>query len=235
MGFSGHPSLKRHNEQLEKALRNGHTVHKHTNTEIVFDGKAERFVTFEGLLWTATGRMVFKHHDTRVMAVDFDRDMITDFGYTGYSMTTDKNLRSWRRALCDAGFQGMTSLVSETNPFRWTSNHDRGPRGAGYAEGMFKRFCARVPWVTRIKGDAWFVGPKYAPVLEDHYDTLRREILSDGVSWHWFTADWNERGQWEKRFIDDAAKKRWEKREAKQLRAEARQAIYDASVEAAAS
>jgi hypothetical protein len=169
------------------------------------------------------------------MAVDFSRDMITDFGYTGYSMTTDKNLRGWRRALGDAGFQDMISLASETNPFRWTSNHNRWPRGAGYAEDMFKRFCARVPWTTRIDGETWFVGAKYAPVLEDHFDMLRREILSDGVSWHWFTADWNERGQWEKRFIDDVAKKRWEKREARRLRAEARQAIYDASVEAAAT
>jgi len=69
-------------------------------------------------------------------------------------------------------------------------------------------------------------------VLEDHYDLVRREILSDGVGWHWFTADWNERGQWEKRFIDDAAKVRWAKREDKQRRAAKRQAVYAEAEEA---
>ena len=233
MGFAGRYSGKRHAEQLEKALLNGRVAHKKTNTAVVFEGKAERFTTFEGLHWKATGRMTFEHWDTTVLAVDFDRDMITDFGYTGYSMTTDTNLRSWHRALCGAGFLGMRSLDVETSPFRWTSKPDRGPRragkeprGAGYREDMFTRFCAGVPWTRQVAGDAWFVGPKFNPVLEDHYDLVRREILSDGVGWHWFTADWNERGQWEKRFIDDAAKVRWAKREDKQRRAAKRQAIY---------
>ena len=221
MGFAGRNSETRYTEQLEKTLRKGGTKHKKTNTEIEFVGQAERFTTFEGLCWTATGRMEFRHWGTRVMAVDFDRDMITDFGYTGYSMTTDKNLRGWSRALRNAEFQGMQSLNTETQPFRWTDTHKRGPRGAGYAEAMFERFCAGVPWIKRIDGVAWFDGAKFSPALEDHYDVLRREILSDGVSWHWFTADWNKRKQWAKRFIDDAAKARWDKREAKRMRAEA--------------
>ena len=244
MGFAGRTSRKRHREQIKKALRNGSTRHAPTNTEITFDGTAEQFVTFEGVLWNATGLMTFRHYDTPVMVVDFDRDRITDFGYTGYSMTTNTNLSAWYRELRDLEFQGMRSLDCETNPFRRTLsdrfNKDSiksAMRGKGYAIDMFLRFRAGVPWVKEINGHPWFCGSKYNPVLEDHYDVLRREILSDGVGWHWFTADWNERGQWGKRFIDDAAKKRWEKRQAKLARAQDRalQAPYDHAREAAAT
>jgi hypothetical protein len=121
-------------------------------------------------------------------------------------------------------FLSMRSLDWTVNPFRWTvSSRSKGPRGAGYAADMEKRFREGVPWVRTVKGETWFWGAKYSPALVEHYDTLRSEILQDGEGWHWFTADWNHRGQWAKRFIDDAAKKRWEKREAKRLR----QAAYD--------
>lgn len=239
MGFAGRNPRNRYREQLEKALLNGGVTHAKTNTEVIFEGEAERFVTFEGLYWRATGRMQFKHWSTAVLEIDFDRDMITDFGYTGYSMTTDRNLQGWWRAIRRAQFLGMRSTDVGTNPFRWTQNPARGPRRTGReprktksVEDMFTRFCARVPWVRRVAGEAWFVGAKYAPVLEDHYDTVRQEILNDNVSWHWFTADWNERGQWAKRFIDDVAKARWEKREAKQRRADMRRAVYAEAEEA---
>jgi hypothetical protein len=230
VGFAGRTTRKRHREQIHKAFRNGGVKHRPTNTEVVFEGTAEPLVTFEGVYWNATGLMTFKHYDTSVMAIDFSRDRITDFGYTGFSMTTNTNLSAWHHELRDMAFLGMRCLECETNPFRWTLsdryNEDSiksAMRGKGYAIDMFLRFRAGVPWVKMINGDPWFCGRQYNPTLEDHYDHLRGEILRDGVSWHWFTADWNARGQWAKRFIDEAAKKRWEKREAKRLR----QASYD--------
>jgi len=151
MGFAGrNAGGRRHAEQLEKAFLNGRVAHKKTNTAVIFEGEAERFTTFEGLHWRATGRMTFEHWDTSVLAVDFDRDMITDFGYTGYSMTTDTNLRGWHRALCGAGFLGMRSLDVETSPFRWTSKPARSHGGRGTA-----RTCSRVSAPASPGPDKW--------------------------------------------------------------------------------
>lgn len=236
MGFAGRMSGKRHREQIKKALRNGGTKHASTNTEVTFDGEAEQFVTFEGLRWSATGFMTFRHYDTPVLAVDFERDMITDFGYTGFSMTTNTNLSAWYRELRDMEFMRMACLQSETNPFRWTTtNLDYFfARGAGHAKEMFMRFRAGVPWVKVIDGIPWFCGRSYNQDLEDRFDRVRTEVLRDGVSWHWYTADWDNNGMWNKRFIDEAAQVRWMKREAKHRQTTTHQTTYDSSVENAA-
>jgi hypothetical protein len=237
MGFGGSVSGDRQRELIEKALRRGGVRYNRTNIEIKFKGDAHPLITFEGPAWVAAGMLEFYHYDTRVLSVDFTRDRITDFGYTGHSMTTNRYLSAWKRALGDMFFQAVECLRSETNVFRWTATTNTYfERGKGHASQMFARFRAKAPWVKQINGTPWFCARQYDHALEDHFDKLRREILSDGVSWHWFTADWNAHGQWGKCFIDDAAKKRWEKREAKLLREAARhRAAYDASVEAAAT
>ena len=229
MGFAGNVSKDRQLGLIEKALQEGQAFHKRTNIEVMFKGEAYPLITFEGPAWVASGLMQFYHYGTRVLAVDFTRDRITDFGYTGYSMTTNMYLNAWTRALGNMLFQGMECLRSATNPFRWTCTNANYffARGEGHAKDMFMRFRARAPWVKTIDGSLWFCGQHYDSRLEDHFDSVRRSILQDGVGWHWFTADWNEHGAWGKRFIDDAAKKRWEKREAKRLR-------YDSTAEAAA-
>lgn len=45
----------RHACQIAKALRNGGTRQKRTDTEITSTGAASRVVTFEGESWHATG------------------------------------------------------------------------------------------------------------------------------------------------------------------------------------
>lgn len=227
MGFAGNVSRDRQRELIEKALREGRSQHKRTNIVMRFRGEAHPLSTFEGPAWVASGMMEFFHYDSHVMSVDFTRDRITDFGYTGHSMTTNAYLGAWSRTLGNMDFQNVECLRSETNPFRWTATrHTYFERGKGHATEMFARFRAKVSWVKWIHGTPWFCARAYDPALMEHYSQLRRQILSDGVSWHWFTADWNEHGQWGKRFIDDTAKKRWEKREARRLR-------YDSAAEAA--
>jgi hypothetical protein len=233
-GYAGQVSRDRQRELIVTAMQKGNAKHNRTNIEVEFRGDAYPLITFEGPAWVASGLMQFYHHGSRVMAVDFLRDRITDFGYTGYSMTTNVYLNAWSRTLGDMFFQGVECLRSETNPFRWTvsdrynknSTDYYFSRGAGHAKDMFMRFRAGVPWVKEVDGSPWFFGQHYNARLEDHFNQIRSDILRDGVGWHWFTADWNAHGEWGKRFIDDAAKKRWEKREAKRLR-------YDSAAEAA--
>jgi len=206
--------------QIQTALQKGKCVNNRTNVKIFFEGEVFPLITFEGRYWTASGQLSFWHHESRVMHVDFDRDRVTDFGYTGYSMTTDRNLNGWRYALQAALFVSMRSLDGDAaRPFDWTKSDRYNKRvvpnrGAGFAEDMFKRFAAGVPWVSMIDGSPWFCGQAYDHNLVRQYDKVRHEIVGDGVSWHWFTGDWVD-GRWEKRFIDDAAKARWQKREAK--------------------
>lgn len=210
--------------QIEKAINNGKFVNNRTNVKIFFEGEAYSLNTFEGRHWVAYGQLAFWHYERCVMRVNFDRDMITDFGYTGHSMTTNRNLTGWMYALQDAHFVSMQSLSGDAaRPFDWTRSDRYNKRvvpnrGAGFAEDMFKRFAAGVPWVKMIDGSPWFHGRLFDQNLIRRFDKVHHEIVGDGVSWHWFTGAWVD-GRWEKRFIDVAAKARWQKREAKMGRA----------------
>jgi len=122
----------------------------------------------------------------------------------------------------------MYSLDVDTNPFRWTFSTRYNPRsvpcwGGAHETDMFERFRDGVAWVEDVDGSPWFLGPKFNPARVEDYDNVRHDILDDGVSWHWYTADWTDSGRWRKRFIDDAAKARWEKRQARLTRTLRRQ------------
>jgi hypothetical protein len=136
----------------------------------------------------------------------------------GYSTSTTANINGWLSALRGRGFVGLTVLRWDVCSFEWTSNyHDRYGRSYKWRAPMFKRFQARLPWVETLdNGDKWIVGSKFDRALVDRYDAVLPRV-SD-TNHHWFTGDWDENGVWSERFIDDAAKKRYEKREAKKAR-----------------
>jgi hypothetical protein len=207
------------------ALRRGASENARTSTRVKFVGDAWMFSTFEGPRWFAQGRADFWHYDSHVMAVDFDADRVTDFGYTGYSQITTRTVAGWMRVLHAMWFAHVESLDKAFWPFDWTYDYGRSPkarpRGEGWHEEMRDRFRARTPWVQSIDGVAWFHGPKWSATLWARYNELRQELLGDRLH-TWYTADWNANGRWAKRFIDADAERRWNAAQRRKQRAEAR-------------
>lgn len=203
----------RHCVQIQRAIRNGRAWSNKHNTEVTFEGDARSLSTFEGPRLSMTGKMDFWHWESHVMSVDFDRDMITDFGYMGYSHTTSNNIRCWHRTLCDMEFMGMESLLYSGCAFLWTDVGRRRHDGTtAHREPIWERFRTRVPWVRREGYSLWFAGALFDVTLMERYRTVYDEIHKDKVSWHWFKGDWDPAtGAWQKSYIDDAARVRHER------------------------
>ncbi len=215
----------RYESQIFKAIKRGHTSNSKTNTRIEFDGKAQHLSTFEGPRWIGQGTMSFFHWSTRVLEVDFDNDRITDFGLMGYSFTTNRNISGWACELRRMHFIGMRSLELDVWPFDWTLCGIRNPNSPlnqldklSCGEQLRVKYRTGAPWVKEINGYPWFHGALFDPAVNENADRVFGEIFKDKVSWHWFTADWMN-GLWTKRFIDDAAEKRWRAWRAKRERA----------------
>lgn len=209
-GWPGRINPKRHREEVIRALERGRCVNASTNAKIVFKGAYQQLWTFEGPRSIATGWMEFHHYDARVMAVDFDHDRITDFGYSGHSPTTTLNINMWLRALQGLEVENMFSLTARAFPFAWTRTIHNKLRGAGYHEEMWQRFRARVPWVWKSPSrDWWFYGPGWSSALFDAFGEGREEALNGpnnehpGEGYRWFTYDWDKDGRWTKRFINE--------------------------------
>lgn len=209
--------------QVVKALSRGACIHK--ETRVVFTGEACPFSTFEGLRWLATGSLECWHHASKVMAVDFDKDLVTDFGYSGYSTTTTRYLYGWLNSLQELRFADTPGLDTNWWPFDWTHSYafNKTPRirGEGYHEEMFDRFRANVPWVHWLDGMPWFHATGWDGDLNQRYETLRHALLQD-QGWRWWTGDWDKRGRWSKRFIDENTERRWNALQKRRQRAQAR-------------
>lgn len=221
-GYPGRINTKRHEKLVCDALENGQAEHVGTNLTVHFDGTHRRLWTFRGPQRRASGMLVVRHYGTRIFAFDFTNDGMTDFGMRGHSPTTTLNINHFWGVLASLGFIGLYSLASELHGLDWTRVDNYKLRGAGYHEEMWQRFRAGVPW-TKHDGDAWwFYGRSYSETLANEFDQGRSKIHQNmgpcGVGdplWRWFTYDWDADGAWSMRFIDDAAKARWEKRQAK--------------------
>lgn len=212
-GFVGKISESRIAREIRHAWLHGEHVGK--KSVITFEGTHSELWSFRGLTRFLTGKMHFQHYASLVMSVDFDNDMITDYGFTGHSMATSRYLTEWRWALKNAGIQNMWSLSADGCPFDWTRTENHRLRGKGHEE-MWQRFRAGVPWVKRIDGDWWFCGRAYSEPQARAFHSARLTLFhDDGQDWHWFTYDWDVNHHWTKRFIDEDAERRWNKRQAK--------------------
>jgi hypothetical protein len=215
-GWPGRIDPKRHGSEIVLALENNAVVNNKTNAKIRFEGTHRALWTFQGLQRDVTGTMTFWHYDTKVMGVDFNADLITDFGYSGHSPTTTLNINAWLRGLKVVGVHGMYSLAKTcSQPFEWTRTVHYKARGAGFRENMWQRFRAGVPWVRKVQGDWWFDGKGWSGDSAKKFEDGVSEALNGpnnehpGEGHHWFTYDWDENDQWSKRFIDDKAERRY--------------------------
>lgn len=184
------------------------------STRIRFDGTHHELWSFQGRTRFLTGRMDFWHYESRVLSVDFDQDLITDYGFLGFSSTTTRYLNAWLSELRQASVHHMVSLAMDLHPLDWTRTVHNTLRGAGHHEDMWQRFRAGVPWAKKIGDNWWFHGPSFSEALLGQYYAGRDAVLTD-MGWHWFTCDWDAEGRWSKRFIDADAERRWNKRQTK--------------------
>lgn len=221
-GYPGRINTWRHATLVKDALEKGTAEHAKTNLSVHFDGTHKLLWTFRGPQRRATGVLTVRHYGTRIFAYDFSRDLMTDFGMRGHSPTTTLNVGNFWRALQEARFVGIQSLVGELHGLDWTRTENYKLRGAGYHEEMWQRFRAGVPWTKNVDGAWWFHGPSFSHAVAAEFDAGRSKIHQNmngnGFGeplWRWFTYDWDANGAWSMRFIDDAAKARWEKRQAK--------------------
>lgn len=174
----------------------------------------------------ASGMLTFWYYNAKVLCVDFDNDMVTDFGYRGYSRGTDQNIDGWVQELRDMRFIGMEclrglmmSLIGHIRWFDWTAcatNNPKSPVASGrlrtHRDRIYARFCEGVPWRVMRDGFPWFHGPSYDDTVVENARRVMQEIFDDNVSWHWFTANWVN-GLWTKQFISPAAEARWRARQ----------------------
>lgn len=162
----------------------------------------------------ATGTLWCWYYRRGVLAIDFTNEMITDFGYTDYSTTTTRNIRGWMQALRDRGIR-LDDLCVWSH---FTRNRDSGRRGQKFIVlPYFEEFRDRVPWRVIRDGNAWFHWPSFNHALcQQYWDSfyfLRRE-----QNWRYWEFAWID-GRWDKRFLSDDAKRRWEQREKRRCRA----------------
>lgn len=236
----------RHSKQLAKVLRHGETSHAKSHTAafrlnpkrdlLTFEGPirvqmpalSDVLLTFEGPQYRTRGSIWFKHWDTDVLAIDFDRQLVTDFGYGDYSITTRNNISGWMDAIRD-GF-GFSREELPYDWYRWTTCW-RAPRGTRHRnrgtpkrdeDPLFDLFRMHAPWVVRNMDRTgwhhwWFHWPSYDRSLAEQYHESRR-FLRDNQNWRYFTFEWKwcpitQRHRWERRFISDGAMRLWRQRE----------------------
>lgn len=203
----GSRNTTRFAHQLNVAFRRGTCTNKGTHTRLEFNGTVQHIVSFNGDRKFVTGLLTCYHWDHAVLAVDFTKDVATDFGWSGFSMTTTHNISEWLGALQSMRFIQMVSLSKVTWMPLWTI---KGPKNKTHREILNAKFAMGAPWVKTINGCSWFYGTLFDKYKVQHAMHVNAEIIGDGISWHWFTADWVD-GVWTKRFIDEDAEKRFHK------------------------
>lgn len=153
------------------------------------------------------GTIVCWYYASKVFAVDFERKLVTNYGMPGYSLSTGQNIRGWEDA-----FREMFWSAVDYNVFYRYANwsFSRGRSSAYETDTMFRRFIQHAPWVhVDADGVGWFHWPAWDEQLADVYFESRA-FLRTSQNWRYFDYDWTEDGRWERKFIDDDAKRRWD-------------------------
>jgi hypothetical protein len=184
------------------------------------------------------GTLEFMHYDTRVLSVNFDSSRITDYGFDGYSTTTDRNIREWVSAMRQLGY--IPKYTLPYNWAAWTANgRARRPRrrqgkslnNVQKADELFDEFRRLAPWCgfTQFSTDGpmtrWFDWDKYDDKFAQRYWDSKRFLATDqnyryftyvwDMSWMRACLPWPLPHHWIRRFISGDAERRWKKRERK--------------------
>ena len=182
-------------KQLMRAIEKGGYA-QNGNREVWVRGDVREIWTFGGPCWRLNGKIDCRYYGTRILTLDLENKAITDYGMHAYNSCTSNTIRGWTDVLFD-----MFGLRKQAYGFfLWT----RPPTpNTDYA-----RFVTRVPWA----GDGWFHWEQFDPVLADQYDESQA-FLRNNQNWRWFGYDWDQNGNWSRRFINADAERRYRQRE----------------------
>ncbi len=214
-----------HRKLILTALKKGDA--RRGNYDVHKEGEYVPVWTFTGIEHIIKGHVICEYFGTPVVAIDFLKEAITDFGMDGYSVTTSQNISRWSRALHE-----IFPSVPDTawwNFQRYTSYY-RDVEGEPGVSSEWSRFLKRVSWVGPIDrwmlrskhpGNArWFFWRKFDKALDDLY-VEGRVFLAQNQNWRYFKHDWDEKGNWVRSFINADAQRKWHARERRRLRQKA--------------
>lgn len=182
-------------KQLLRAIEKGGYA-QNGNREVRIIGDIRETWTFAGPWWRLDGRIECRYYGTRILTLDFENKALTDYGMHDYNTCTSNTISGWTDVLFDMfGLRRIAYHFSQ-----WT----RPPTpNTDYA-----RFVARVPWA----GDGWFRWELFDQALADTFNE-GQSSLRDGQNWRWFDYDWDQDGNWSRKFINADAERRYRQRE----------------------
>jgi hypothetical protein len=207
MPFCGSVSVPNIINLIKKAIKKG-TAHD-KNRGVTVTGTLKRYDTLAGPFMQLKGIIEFGYYDSRVLTVDFVNRRITDHGMSSYGSDTRKTLSGYVEALITLFKQDIPARSVRYRYSRWTAIPR--PKTAQH------RFMRRAPWVDFDYGNVWFRWDLYDDALVDLYDQSEAFLRKD-QNWRWFEYDWDEQGQWSRKFIDAKAERRYRQREKRCLR-----------------
>lgn len=208
---------------LRVALKRGHSIKGNREITIREGRVVDVLWTFLGPYYDCSDVLTCRYYGQSVFAVDFKNHRVTDFGMYDYSISTGATIRGYTRALHRAFWQTMP--FGWLNHYgRWTPEHRcsyqnvRKRVSEAVRDEVFQRFRAQAPWMYRDSYSHawWFDWEAYDPALAQKYFDAETFLMSS-QNWRYFTYDWNG-SNFEKRFKDTTAEKRWKAREAKRAR-----------------
>jgi hypothetical protein len=174
---------------------------KQGNREIHVLGDVHRIWTFTGPRFRNEGRIDCLYYDTTVLSLDFVNKRITDGNWRAYNSCTKQTI---------AGYEDVLFGLFSLNHFKYTYSLWTKPASPNTTYG---RFVQRIPWVVH----GWFLWEAYDERLADAFHESLRDLQKD-QNWRWFDYDWDQDGNWSRRFINPDAERRFRQKEKKWLR-----------------
>jgi len=199
-------------EMLQTPIKEGSSHRK--NRRVEFEGTFKELPSFEfGHVVIMTGKLTCWYHSSEILCVDFDKKQVTDFGMSGYSTSTTRNLHAWRAALYAVLRPSLTydfciSVEALYGSSAWTASKSRYHEGQGWRQRR-ERFKSQAPWNYKdANGVWWFDWELFDPALSNAYYAAGNDLAQD-QAWRYYTYDWDAQGKWSKRFIDADAERRY--------------------------
>jgi len=204
-----------YNEMLRTAVKRGSA--RRGNSHVAFEGTRSTIGCFlHGPVEVLTGRLTCWYYSSRIFSVDFDNTRLTDFGMSGYSVSTTNNIRKWRGALAHFWNTAIPGVCVPSSALwlspSWTTDPEQCEYSSEWHKILRINFVKRAPWLHQdAESTWWFDWSAFDEGLYTEFYSSQAFLLRD-QHWRYFTYDWNERGEWAKKFLGIDAERRFKAR-----------------------
>lgn len=174
--------------------KRGHA--RNGNREVWVHGDVREILTFAGPCWNLNGKIDCSYYGTRILTLDLEKKAITDYGMYAYNTCTSNTISGWTDVMFD--IFGLRKRVYGFSQWTLPPTPDTN----------YARFVTHVPWVR----DGWFHWEQFNQTLADQYNE-GQTFLGENQNWRWFDYDWDQNGNWSRKFINADAERRYRQRE----------------------